>query len=125
MKYFIQGKVIRGDGYGKQIGFPTANLSRQSYIRLGQKIPFGVYAGYATILSCGEKYKAGIVIGPMDTRGLPKLEAHLLHFSDDLYGLTLRLELTKFVRPFKKFKNQDELTRAIAGDIQTVQKLLS
>lgn len=125
MQYVIQGKVIRGDGYGRRLGFPTANLSRHSYMRTGQKIPFGVYAGYVTILSCGERYKAANVIGPKDRRGLPKLEAHLLHFSDDLYGLKLKVELTKFVRPFKKFKSEAELTKQIARDIQTVQKLLS
>lgn len=122
--YTIQGKVIRGDGYGRKLGFPTANLSRHNYIYAKMQVPFGVYAGYA-FLETGKKYHAAIVIGPKDRRGLPKLEAHLLHFSDNLYGLKLQLELTKFVRPFRKFKNEEELTQAIEQDIQTAQKLLS
>lgn len=89
------------------------------------RVPYGVYAGYATILNCGERYKAGIVIGPTDARGLPKLEAHLLNFSEDLYGVRLKLELTKFIRPFRKFTNERELTAQIARDILAVLKLLS
>ena len=77
--YTIQGRVIRGDGYGRKIGFPTANLSRHNYMRTKMNVPFGVYAGYATILHCGERYKVAIVVGPKDRRGLPKFEAHSLH----------------------------------------------
>src|SRR3989338_4629151 len=85
MKYEIKGKVIKGDGYGKTIGFPTINLDRIDFLSLKDKPEFGVYAGTARFLDkaglpTGALAKAGIVIGPLDKKGLPKIEAHLIGY---------------------------------------------
>lgn len=121
MIHRISGRVIRGQAYGRKIGFPTANLDRREYLRRGQKIPFGVYAGTAEV--GGKRYKAGIVIGPLDGRGKPKLEAHLLGFSGNLYGKKIQLELKKFLRKFKKYKDSAELQAAIKKDINQIKKI--
>src|SRR5580698_4080518 len=105
----ISGKVIKGDQYGRRLGFPTANLDRRQYNRDKLKIKFGVYAGTS---STG--HKAAIVIGPLDKKGLPKLEAHLIGFKGNLYGKKLSITLIKYIRPFKKYNNEDELKKAIA-----------
>lgn len=115
----IQGRVIRGDGYGRTIGFPTANLDRRDYVRRKLNLKFGVYAGTATLPS-GKSYRAGIVIGPRDLRGLPKIEAHLIGFAGNLYGKRLVLEVGRFLRPFRKFKDVEVLKKQIKRDIKKI-----
>jgi riboflavin kinase/FMN adenylyltransferase len=51
MAYQISGRVIKGDGYGKNLGFPTANLERRQWARLKRKPKLGVWAGIAEIVS--------------------------------------------------------------------------
>jgi riboflavin kinase / FMN adenylyltransferase len=133
----IRGKVIRGDGYGKKLGFPTANVDRRQYVRDGLKIKLGIYAGVVQArglltsakLKAGQgpalqeqKYKAAIVIGPVDHRGLPKLEAHLIGFKGNLYGKKITITLQKYLRQFKKFKSELELIRQIKRDIQRIRE---
>lgn len=115
----ITGKVIKGDGYGKKLGFPTANIDRRQWVRDKMKMRFGVYAGVVQLLS-GQEYKAGIVIGPLDKAGLPKIEAHLIGFKRNVYGQKLVLQVSKFLRPFRKFKSEQELIRAIRQDIEVI-----
>src|SRR3989344_7845931 len=97
MNYIISGKVIRGDGYGKKLGFPTVNLEPIRQAQGKQKGPKdGVYA--VTTMLNGVKYKAGIVIGPLN-----KIEAHLIGYNEDAYGKKVVLEIKKFLRKYKKF----------------------
>lgn len=104
--YYVTGKVVRGDGYGKKLGFPTANLDTQD------KLPKdGVYAGSAKF--DGKEYRAGIVIGPGE-----KVEAHLLGFEGDLYGIEITLEIKKFLREYKNFDTEEELKTQIKKDIE-------
>jgi FAD synthase len=117
----ISGKVIHGDKYGRKLGFPTANLDRRSFSRQKLKIRLGVYAGRADLLS-GKKYRAAIVIGPVDKKVLPKLEAHLIGFNGNLYGKQLKLGLVKYLRPFKKFVSQEDLKKQIRKDIEKVKR---
>ena len=85
MQYTISGKVIRGDGYGRKIGFPTVNLQTND-----KPLPeAGVYAGLGILE--GKEYKAGIVIGPND-----KIEAHFIDYTGDAYGKEVVLKLKNF-----------------------------
>ncbi len=138
-KFTIGGTVVRGEGYGKVLGFPTANLDRREYVRRKLKIKLGVWAGFAKINSKFEirnskqslsikdlnskLYKAGIVIGPLDRHRLPKIEAHLVGFKGSLYGRKLVIHLNKYIRPFKRYKNIEDLKKAIKQDIERVKKL--
>ena len=116
MYYVIYGKVIKGDGYGKKIGYPTINISRRFFLKLKKKPDFGVYAGRVFL---GRKlYKAGIVIGPKDKKGLPKVEAHLISFEGNAVGKKAIFEVGKFIRKFKKFKTEEELVRQIGKDLK-------
>lgn len=107
MNYTISGKVVKGDGYGRKIGFPTLNLDT----RAAKLPPEGVYAGEAMLDS--KKYRSGIVIGPRD-----RVEAHLLEYSGDAYGKQVTLKIEKFLRKFKKFKTDKELIVQIKKDLQ-------
>jgi len=118
----LAGKVIRGEAYGRNIGFPTANIDRRQYAREKHSVKFGVYAGYA-ILPSGKKYKAGIVIGPLDSKQLPKLEAHIINFKGILYDKKLTLILKTFLRPFKRFPSEMALKKQITKDVARIKKL--
>jgi riboflavin kinase/FMN adenylyltransferase len=111
MQYIIKGKVVKGDGYGRKIGFPTVNLSSETK----QIPPDGVYAGLGLLE--GKEYKAGIVIGPND-----KIEAHLIGYDGDAYGKQVSLQINKFLREFKKFENEKELIKQIETDINLITR---
>lgn len=106
MNYLLKGIVVKGDGYGRKIGFPTTNLEVKN-----QTIPeAGVYAGEAILEE--KKYRAGIVIEPGD-----KVEAHLIGYNGNAYGKIVTLELKKFIREFKKFETEEALILQIKKDI--------
>lgn len=106
MDYVISGKVIKGDGYGRKIGFPTVNLETEK-----SKLPLeGVYAGDAIL--DGKKYRAGIIIGPGE-----KVEGHLIGYSGDAYGKQVTLEIKKFIRKYRKFETEAELISQIKEDL--------
>jgi riboflavin kinase / FMN adenylyltransferase len=122
----ITGKVIHGDHFGRKLGFPTANIDRRNYQRRKLNIKFGVYGGEVQIEIRNMKYEiwpAAIVVGPVDKQGLPKLEAHLIGFKGELYGKKLIFTLQKFIRPFKKYKDVEELKKQITDDIKEIKKL--
>lgn len=106
MQYIISGKVIKGDGYGKKLGFPTVNLDLETK----EFPPNGVYAGMAVLDKI--KYQAGIVIGPRK-----KIEAHLIGYSGDAYGKEVTLRINKFLREYKKFNTEEELIIQIKKDL--------
>lgn len=134
----ISGRVTKGEKYGRKLGFPTANLDRRDYSKKKMKIKLGVWAGYVKLLNAdfrmlNEKkktqkleirnqklWKAGIVVGPIDSLGLPKIEAHLLGFKGNLYGQRLTISLIKFIRPFRRFKSENELKAQIKKDIKII-----
>lgn len=121
--YSIEGTVIRGAHYGTVLGFPTANLDRSACAK-AKGIPLGVYAGIATTHD-KKRYRAGIVIGPLEKDVLPKIEAHLLDFSGDLYGRAMLLSLVSFLRPFEDFIDDADLKKQIASDIENIRKIIS
>lgn len=120
MQYTISGRVIKGDGYGKKIGYPTINIDRRNFFNIEVKPMHGVYAGRVNL--SGKIYKAGIVIGPLDKKGKPKVEAHLVGFKGNAYRKKAVFEVLKFIRKFKKFKNEKELIAQIGKDLKKVLK---
>ncbi len=115
MEYNISGKVIKGDGYGKKIGFPTINIDRRNFTKLDKKPLFGVYSGIVYLSN--KKYNSGIIIGPLDKKGLPKVEAYLLGFGGNAYGLKALFILKKFLRKYKIFRSEKELILQIKKDL--------
>mgnify|MGYP001594124737 CR=1 FL=1 len=107
MNYVITGRVEKGAGYGRKIGYPTVNIHPQIEV----KPLSGVYAGLAELE--GKIFRAGIVIGPGN-----KVEAHLIGYSGDAYGLEISLEIKNFLREFKKFDTEEELITQIKEDLK-------
>lgn len=119
--FYTEGIVERGEGRGRKLGIPTANLHTPEYI-----LPkIGVYAGWLHFK--GARYKAVCNIGrnPTFHEQWPiKVEIHVLDFASDLYGETLRMEFASRLRDEKKFSSMDELKAQIQIDIEDARKRL-
>ncbi|MBE3562578.1 MAG: bifunctional riboflavin kinase/FAD synthetase [Hydrogenibacillus schlegelii] len=113
--YALAGTVVRGDGRGRLIGFPTANLALSAPYALPR---YGVY-GVSVELE-GRRRPAVMNVGVRPTVGkdaVPNVEVHLLDFDGDLYGRTIRPELLFFIRPEQKFADLEALKAQIARDV--------
>jgi riboflavin kinase/FMN adenylyltransferase len=120
--YALSGTVVRGDGRGRQIGIPTANLRVWDELLLPAR---GVYATYARLED--KVYAAATNIGIRPTvngRDLT-VEAHLLEFDGDIYGKELRLEFVARIRDEQKFSGLDGLLAQIHDDIDQVSHRLA
>jgi riboflavin kinase/FMN adenylyltransferase len=118
--YQIIGRVARGDGLGRQLGFPTANLEVESELVPGR----GVYAARALIE--GEVFAAAVNIGTRPTFSNVteiQVEAHLLDFEGNLYGHHLRLDFLGRVRDERRFASPHALISQIAKDINSAHRL--
>lgn len=69
-------------------------------------------------------FRAGMVIGPRDRRGIPRIEAHLLGFTGVLYGEELTLSLRKYLRRFMSFKSEGVLKKKILKDIERIRRII-
>jgi riboflavin kinase/FMN adenylyltransferase len=117
--YSLAGSVIRGDGLGRQLGFPTANLDVAGLALP----PCGVYAVHVAV--SGKMHRAVLNIGFRPTLGLPepqlRVETHLMDFHGNLYGRELELTFVEKLRGEKKFGSLAELRDQIARDILDAQ----
>jgi riboflavin kinase / FMN adenylyltransferase len=120
----IEGRVERGDARGRTIGFPTANLMLDDYLRPAA----GVYAIRAGIEEGGQtRWHDGVAnLGQRPTFGASdlRLEAHLFDFDRDLYGRHLRVALIEHLRAERKFPGIDALKAQIAADAAQARALL-
>ncbi|MGQ0847678.1 MAG: bifunctional riboflavin kinase/FAD synthetase [Actinomycetota bacterium] len=120
--YQLEGIVVKGDGRGKTIGFPTANLR----IPAERLIPAnGVYAARAVVQ--GEFLKAVVNIGTRPTfNGEARtVETHLLDFAGDLYDHQVVTELLKRLRGEQRFDTVGSLVTQIEADIVKARAILA
>src|ERR1044071_22267 len=114
--YSLAGKVIRGDGLGKQLGFPTANIDFNGLV----VPPKGVYAVHAE--NADGRWRAVLNIGLRPTLQNPnpklQVEAHLMDFHGDLYEQELEITFLNKLREEKKFGSLKELREQISKDIE-------
>ncbi len=120
--FTVEGEVVRGIGRGRTIGIPTANLE----ISHEQAIPArGVYAGRAEFERQPQPAVVNIGLRPtFDGTGALTVEAHLLDFSGDLYGRSMRLSFTDRLRDEQKFDGIEALVGQIHRDIEHARVLL-
>jgi riboflavin kinase/FMN adenylyltransferase len=108
----IEGEVVTGDGAGRTLGYPTANLNLDSYLRPR----FGVYAVRTKIDGKMHKGVANLGVRPTVKGRDERFEVHLFDFAGDLYGQHLRVEMAGFIRPEQAFASRDALKAQIAQD---------
>lgn len=122
-RYAVHGVVVPGDGRGRQIGIHTANVQ----VPQGKLLPAnGVYAAWARTQEQHHAAVVNIGLRPTFTGGIaqPRLEAHLLNFSGDLYGSTLEIQFVERLRGEQKFPSVDALVAQIRADIAQTQEIL-
>ncbi len=114
--YYITGRVIKGDGRGKSIGFPTANVVLKNILSPMS----GVYLAKVYIDGSSKTYYGVANIGDAPTFGKAEalLEAHILDFNEQIYGKKIKVELLRYIRPQQKFNNVDELILQIQKDVR-------
>ncbi len=120
--YRITGVVTRGDGRGRQLGFPTANLLVSDPDKL---IPAaGIYACGVT-LDHG-RFMGALHIGPRPTfpGAAPTVEVHILDFDRELYGRRIHLDLIEMLRPVVAFDTVDALREQMERDVDRTRRLL-
>jgi len=121
--YSLHGPVIHGEGRGKKINVPTANIG-YSHDKI---IPAnGIYVCWAYLQ--GERYRAAINIGINPTftpdKQIPNVEVHLLDFDREIYGWDMRLEFVTRLRDEVKFGSVDVLVEQIWKDVEETRKIL-
>lgn len=121
----IDGKVVKGFQRGREMGFPTANMSIA-----GLHPPkFGVYAVKVDVLSGPNAGHhdgaASIGVRPMFDGQEPNIETFLFDFSGDLYGAHISVALVEFLRPEEKYDTLDALVEQMKHDCQQARKILA
>lgn len=130
-RYSLLGTVVRGDGRGQEIGFPTANLQVEHPRKVIPRV--GVYAVKVTIMSDPgggdepDPLRGMMNIGHRPTFGRRELslEVHLLDFSGDLYGRDLRVEFVERMRDERRFESKEALVEQLSEDRSRCMDLLS
>jgi riboflavin kinase/FMN adenylyltransferase len=119
--FAIEGEVIHGDKVGRTIGYPTANIDLDRYLRPR----YGVYAVRGR-LPDGRVLDGAANLGIRPSFDPPKelLEPYFFGDPGDLYGRTIEVELHHWLRPEMKFDSLDALKAQIASDCEDARRLL-
>ncbi len=118
--YSISGRVVHGDGMGKKIGFPTANIQlKHNRPPLSGIFVVQVHAEGSGVL----QGVASLGVRPtVKHDGKAVLEVHLFEFAQQIYGKHLRVEFLQKLRDEEKYPDVATLTRQIALDVENAKK---
>jgi len=119
----LRGVVVRGEGRGRGLGVPTANLE----LPAGLLVPGdGVYA-VGVRLPDGRRRGGMMNLGPRPTFGETERrpEIHLFDLDEDLYGQELRVDLLDFIRHTQRFQSRDQLATQLRDDRHRIQDRLA
>ena len=117
--YSISGRVVRGDGLGRKLGFPTANVQMKH-----NRPPLTGIFSVRLHGAAPEPLRAVASLGVRPTvkqQGAPVLEVHALDFSGDLYRRHVRVEFLHRLRDEEKYADLATLTRQIALDAKNAR----
>jgi riboflavin kinase/FMN adenylyltransferase len=118
--YSISGRVVHGDGTGKKIGFPTANIQ----LKHNRPPLSGIFVVQAHVEGLGVlQGAASLGVRPtVKHDDKPVLEVHLFEFSQQIYGKHLRVEFLQKLRDEEKYPDMATLTQQIALDVEHARK---
>jgi riboflavin kinase/FMN adenylyltransferase len=117
--YRLSGTVERGQGLGRRLGFPTANLPLP---KERQAPAWGVYA--TRVVWNGRVYPAATNVGirpTMSATSAPTAESTLLGFDGDLYGQRIDVDFVSFIRPEKRFPSPEALAQQVRKDMEAAK----
>jgi riboflavin kinase/FMN adenylyltransferase len=119
--YSVRGCVVKGEGRGKTLGFPTANISTTYFLPKD-----GVYACFVKIDSVG-LFKGVCNVGPRPTFGSSGrfLEVFILDFEANIYLKAVEVFFVQKIRDVFKFQSPNDLKERIMKDVQISQEILS
>ena len=128
----VYGQVVRGEGIGLSLGFPTANLNPHHELLP----PTGVYAGWARLDPLNQNDRDAQPLPAVANIGFrptvdetppdkPQVEALLLDFEGDLYGQFLELEFVAHLREERRFDGLESLSAQIALDVEAARRALT
>ena len=117
----LEGIVIRGDGRGRALGFPTANVHTDRYAAIPAD---GVYAG--RVVLGDRRLPAAISVGTKPTfEGRERaVEPYILDFDEDIYGDEIGVEFTARLRGQERYGRIDDLVAEIGRDVERTRQLL-
>ncbi len=129
----VEGVVVRGDGRGRVLGFPTANVAPPMHSAIPAD---GVYAAWFTVLghgpvvgtvTPGERYQAAVSVGtnPTFSGRTRTVEAFVLDTEADLYGQHVAVDFVARVRGQEKFDSIDDLVVAMGADTARARAILA
>lgn len=121
--FAIRGVVQHGDKRGREIGYPTANLAIESYLRPR----YGIYAVTGRVLATGQELLGAANLGIRPQFDPPKelLEPHFFGFAGDLYGQEIEVAFHHFLRAEAKFEGLDALIAQMDADCAEAKRLLT
>lgn len=127
--FALVGSVVHGERRGRELGFPTANLSFSDPVALP---PDGIYAAHATwggehVLDPRDGADAVISLGTQPTFGgrVRLLETHLLDRNEDLYGERMRVEFRGWIRGQERYDSVDALIAQMGHDVKRTREVLA
>jgi riboflavin kinase/FMN adenylyltransferase len=118
----VRGRVVPGARRGRELGFPTANLSSDSE---GLIPADGVYAGW--LIDGGRRYPAAVSVGNNPTfDGVPErqVEAHVLDEDLDLYGHLVDVSFVERIRGMVAYEGREPLIEQIRADVESTRAIL-
>jgi riboflavin kinase/FMN adenylyltransferase len=117
--YFIDGTVVHGDGRGRELGCPTANLQTANEL-----LPaYGIYATVAVLDGVQHRAVTSVGVRPTIGGGPVTVETHLLDGSADLYGVTMRVAFVQWLREERRFDGLEPLRAQIGADCTAARAL--
>jgi riboflavin kinase / FMN adenylyltransferase len=117
----LEGIVVRGDGRGRQLGYPTANVHAEKYAAVPAD---GIYAGRVVLGK--RRLAAAISIGTKPTfEGRERaVEPYILDFDEDIYGDEIGVEFTVRLRGQERFDRVEDLVAQIDRDVERTRQAL-
>ena len=129
----VEGVIVRGEGRGRGLGYPTANVAPPMYSAIPAD---GVYAAWFTVLGRGpevgsvvpgQRYQAAVSVGtnPTFSGRTRTVEAFVLDIAADLYGQHVAVDFVARLRGQRKFASVDELITAMGRDTDKARAILA
>jgi riboflavin kinase / FMN adenylyltransferase len=119
--FAMEGVVIKGQQLGRTIGFPTANITLEDYVRPA----YGIYAARTRLADGRELPGVGYIGRRPTVAGVEEqLEVHLFDFDEDLYGQTLEVDLITFLRGDERFDTLEAMIDQMDRDKAAARALL-